>query len=455
MHTEHNWTPASWRERPALQLPSYADATALRDTEQRLSTLPALIFPGEIAQRRTRLAAVARGEAFLLQGGDCAESFDAFGQDAVESTFRVILQMAVVLTYAAACPVVKLGRIAGQFAKPRSSDMETVDGVTLPSYRGDIINGNAFDAQARQPDPARLLTAYAHSTTTLNQLRALAQGGFADLHEVHRWTADFVRTSPQGERFAELANRITESLAFMEACGFDAARTPQLHAVEFYTSHEALHLHYEQALTRYDARTGQWYGGSAHMLWLGERTRSLDAAHVEYLRGLANPVGVKLGPTASADDVMRLLDRLDPNGEPGRTVLISRMGSAKVLEALPPLLRAVRRSGRKPVWCCDPMHGNTVTASNGYKTRDFERILAEMRGYFAAHAQEGTYAGGLHFEMTGQDVTECRGGAQALTDEGLSSRYRSACDPRLNGSQSLELAFQIADVLKAARAGSI
>jgi 3-deoxy-7-phosphoheptulonate synthase len=448
-----NWTPSSWRARPALQLPAYADDGALRGAEQRLATLPALIFPGEIAQLRTRLAAVARGEAFLLQGGDCAESFDEFGQDAVESTFRVILQMAVVLTYAAACPVVKLGRIAGQFAKPRSSDTETVDGSTLPSYRGDIVNGSAFSAAARAPDPARLLTAYAHSTTTLNQLRALAQGGFADLHEVHRWTADFVRTSPQGTRFAELANRITESLAFMEACGFDAARTPQLHAVEFYTSHEALHLHYEQALTRHDARSGRWYGGSAHMLWLGERTRQLDGAHIEYLRGVDNPVGVKLGPNAAADDVLRLLDRLDPDQQAGRTVLIARMGSDKVADRLPPLLRAVRRAGRTPVWCCDPMHGNTVTASNGYKTRDFERILAEMRGFFGAHAQEGTYAGGLHFEMTGQDVTECRGGAQALTDAGLGDRYRSACDPRLNGSQSLELAFQIADVLKAARAG--
>ena len=452
MPTQTHWTPSSWRARPAVQLPTYADAAALQATEQQLSKLPALIFPGEIAQLRERLAAVARGEAFLLQGGDCAESFDEFGQDAVESTFRVILQMAVVLTYAAACPVVKLGRIAGQFAKPRSSESETVDGVTLPSYRGDIVNGGAFDAQARQPDPARLLTAYAHSTTTLNQLRALAQGGFADLHEVHRWTADFVRSSPQGERFAELANRITESLAFMEACGFDATRTPQLHAVEFYTSHEALHLHYEQALTRYAERSGRWYGGSAHMLWLGERTRGLEGAHVEYLRGIDNPIGVKLGPTASGDDVLRLLDTLDPDAQPGRMVLITRMGSAQVAERLPPLLRAVRRAGRKPVWCCDPMHGNTVTSSNGYKTRDFGRILEEMRGFFAAHAQEGTCAGGLHFEMTGQDVTECRGGAQALTDEGLASRYLSACDPRLNGSQSLELAFQIASVLKAARA---
>lgn len=446
-----HWSPSSWRSRPARQLPVYRDADALEASERRLKSLPPLIFPGEIDQLRARLAAVSRGEAFLLQGGDCAESFDAWGQDPVESTFRVILQMAVVLTYAAACPVVKVGRIAGQFAKPRSSDAETVDGVTLPSYRGDIINGAAFTAEAREPDPSRLLDAYSHSATTLNLLRALAQGGFADLHEVHRWTADFVRHSPQGERFEELADRITQSLAFMNACGFDAARAPQVHAVEFYTSHEALHLHYEEALTRFNEREGGWYGGSAHMLWLGERTRQIDGAHVEYLRGLRNVIGVKLGPTAQADDVLRLLDRLDPQQEPGRVVLISRMGSEKVEHALPPLLRAVRVAGRTPVWCCDPMHGNTVTSSTGYKTRDFERILQEVRGFFAAHAQEGTYPGGLHFEMTGQDVTECRGGAQAVSDEGLSSRYRTACDPRLNGSQSLELAFLIADVLKTRR----
>lgn len=446
-----NWHPAGWRDRPALQMPAYGDSRALAQVEQRLASLPALIFPGEISQLRERLAAVARGEAFLLQGGDCAESFEEFGHEPVESTFRVILQMAVVLTYAAACPVVKVGRIAGQFAKPRSSDVETLDGVTLPSYRGDIINASEFAPAARHPDPARLLTAYSHSAATLNLLRALAQGGFADLHEVHRWTADFVRSSPQGERFEELAERITQCLAFMEACGFDATRAPQLHAVEFYTSHEALHLHYEEALTRLDARQQRWYGGSAHMLWLGERTRKLSGAHVEYLRGVQNPIGVKLGPSATCDDVLRLLDVLDPDQEPGRVVLITRMGSDKVAERLPPLLQAVSRAGRTPVWCCDPMHGNTVSSSTGYKTRDFDRILGEVRGFFAAHAQQGTHPGGLHFEMTGQDVTECRGGAQALTDEGLSSRYRTACDPRLNGSQSLELAFLIADVLKRSR----
>lgn len=448
MAVQH-WSPSSWRERKALQLPAYPDAGALQAVEGRLSSLPPLIFPGEITQLKARLAAVSRGEAFLLQGGDCAESFDELGQMPVESTFRVILQMAVVLTYAAACPVIKVGRIAGQFAKPRSSDTETAQGLTLPSYRGDIINGAEFSADVRTPDPQRLLTAYSHSAATLNLLRALAQGGFADLHRVHGWTADFVRRSPQGERFEELADRIDQSLAFMEACGFDAAKAPQLHAVEFYTSHEALHLHYEEALTRHDESCDRSYGASAHMLWLGERTRGIEGAHVEYLRGVGNAVGVKLGPTARPEDVLALLDRLDPDHEPGRIVLIARMGSDKVAHALPPLLRAVRDAGRTPVWCCDPMHGNTVTSSNGYKTRDFGRILDEVRGFFAAHRQEGTYPGGLHFEMTGQDVTECRGGAQALGDEGLAERYRTACDPRLNGSQSLELAFLVADVLRA------
>jgi 3-deoxy-7-phosphoheptulonate synthase len=345
------WTPVSWRERPALQLPVYSDARAVEEAERRLLAVPSLIFPGEIAQLRERLAAVARGEAFLLQGGDCAESFSECGEEPVESTFRVILQMAVVLTYAAKCPVVKVGRIAGQFAKPRSSETETRDGVALPSYRGDIINGSEFSERARQPDAARLLQAYSQSATTLNLLRALAQGGFADLHEVHRWTADFVRSSPQGERFEELAERITQSLAFMQACGFDAARAPQLHAVEFYTSHEALHLHYEEALTRASERDGGWYGGSAHMLWLGERTRQVDGAHVEYLRGVGNVIGVKLGPTAQADDVLRLLDVLDPRQEPGRIVLISRMGSEQVAQRLPPLLRAVSGAGRTPAAC--------------------------------------------------------------------------------------------------------
>jgi 3-deoxy-7-phosphoheptulonate synthase len=445
------WSPGSWRRRTARQLPSYPDAAALAQAEQQLAGWPALIFAGEADALRTRLAAAARGEAFVLQGGDCAESFEELGTDTVRDTFRVILQMAVVLTYGAACPVVKLGRIAGQFAKPRSSEVETAGGVTLPSYRGDIVNAAEFSAAARTPDPQRLLRAYSHSASVLNLLRAMAQGGFADLHQVHRWTADFVRQSPQGERFEALAGRIADCLAFMEACGFDAARTPQLHAVEFYTSHEALHLHYEQALVRRDEASGRWYGGSAHLLWLGERTREIDGAHVEFLRGLHNPIGVKVGPAATPGDLQRLLDRLDPERVPGRVVLITRMGAGKLPDRLPALVRAVREAQREPVWCCDPMHGNTVTSANGYKTRDFAAIVTEVRDFFAVHAAEGSHAGGLHFEMTGQDVTECRGGAQGLTDASLAERYRSACDPRLNGSQSLELAFMVAQMLKSGR----
>ena len=445
------WSPDSWRRRTARQLPSYPDAAALAQAEQQLAGWPALIFAGEADALRARLAAVARGEAFLLQGGDCAESFEDLGADTVRDTFRVILQMAVVLTYGAACPVVKLGRIAGQFAKPRSSDTETMDGVTLPSYRGDIVNGAEFTAAARTPDPQRLIRAYSHSASVLNLLRALAQGGFADLHQVHRWTADFVRNSPQGERFEALAGRIADCLAFMEACGFDAARTPQLHAVEFYTSHEALHLHYEQALVRRDEASGRWYGGSAHLLWLGERTREVEGAHVEFLRGLHNPIGIKVGPTATPGDLQRLLDRIDPERVPGRVVLISRMGAGKLPDRLPALVRSLREAQREVVWCCDPMHGNTVSSANGYKTRDFTAIVTEVRDFFAVHAAEGSRAGGLHFEMTGQDVTECRGGAQGLTDASLEQRYRSACDPRLNGSQSLELAFMVAEMLKAGR----
>ncbi len=461
------WSPASWRSRPAAQLPAYDDAAALAEAGRQLAAHPPLIFAGEAAALRARLAQVAEGRAFLLQGGDCAESFDDLGADSVRGTFRVMLQMAVVLTFAAACPVVKVGRIAGQFAKPRSSASETVGGVTLPSYRGDIVNDSGFDAAARRADPQRLLRAHAHSAATLNLLRALAQGGYADLHRVHRWTTDFVRGSPQGQRYAELADRIAEALAFMRACGLDAASAPQLREVEFYTSHEALHLPYEEALTRRREDDGEegdapvhgdgdgdgWYAGSAHLLWLGERTRAPDGAHVEYLRGVANPVGVKLGPAAEPDDVLRLLDRLDPDDAPGRTVLIARMGADRVGERLAPLVRAVARAGRRVVWCCDPMHGNTVATGTGVKTRDFQAILAEVRGFFAVHAAEGTHPGGVHFEMTGQDVTECTGGAQGLTEADLAARYRSACDPRLNGSQSLELAFLIAGMLGQQRRG--
>jgi 3-deoxy-7-phosphoheptulonate synthase len=451
METIRSWSPSSWRDKPIRHVPVYSDAAAVADTTRQLAAAPPLIFAGEALSLRSRLAEVARGNAFLLQGGDCAESFDDLSEESVRNTLRVILQMAVILTFAAACPVIKVGRIAGQFAKPRSSDVESVGGVTLPTYRGDIVNDSEFCSIARQPDPRRMLRAFSASVATLNLLRALAQGGFADLHEVHRWTADFVRDSPQGERFEELADRITESLEFMEACGFDAAKTTQIREVEFFTSHEALLLEFEEALTRKDEKTGRWYAGSGHMLWLGERTRDLVGAHVEYLRGIENSVGVKLGPSATADDLLRLIDALNPDDVPGKLVLITRMGAGKLPQRLPELVGAVRRSQRQVVWSCDPMHGNTVVSPSGYKTRDFSKILTEVQEFFAVHAQEGTYAGGLHFEMTGQDVTECRGGAQGLTDLSLHQRYRTACDPRLNGSQSIELAFMMAGLLKTRR----
>ena len=431
-------------------MPTYPDPAALEAACAQLRQFPPLIFSGEVRALRAQLADVAAGRAFLLQGGDCAESFDTLDGEAARETFRVMLQMAVVLTYAAARPVVKLGRIAGQYAKPRSADTETQGSVTLPSYRGDIVNGAAFTTDSRAPQPERLLRAYSASAATLNLLRALAQGGFADLHQLHGWTADFVRASPQGQRYQELADRIGETLAFMAACGFTSDNTPQLREVAFYTSHEALLLPYEEALTRCDA-AGQWIGASAHMLWLGERTRQLDGAHIEYLRGIANPVGVKIGPSATADDVLALLAALDPERQPGRVVLITRMGAGQLPAKLPPLLAAVKANGHPVIWSCDPMHGNTVTSAHGVKTRDFSKVVQEVREFFAAHAEAGTIAGGLHVELTGQDVTECRGGGQNLTDDSLQQRYTSACDPRLNGSQSLELAFLVADLLKAQR----
>ena len=444
------WHPAAWRARAARQMPTYPDPAQLDAACAQLRQFPPLIFAGEVQALRAQLAEVAAGRAFLLQGGDCAESFDTLDGEAARETFRVLLQMSVVLTYAAARPVVKVGRIAGQYAKPRSADTETRGGVTLPSYRGDIVNGAGFTAAERAPQPDRLLRAYSASAATLNLLRALAQGGFADLHQLHAWTTDFVRRSPQGQRYAELAERIGETLAFMAAMGFTSENTPQLREVRFYTSHEALLLPYEEALTR-ASPGGGWHAASAHMLWLGERTRQLDGAHIEYLRGIANPVGVKIGPTATPDEVLRLLDALDPAREPGRVVLITRMGAGKLAERLPPLLAAVRDAGRPVVWSCDPMHGNTVATASGVKTRDFDAIVQEVREFFSVHAQEGTVAGGLHVELTGQDVTECRGGGQNLTDDHLAERYTTACDPRLNGSQSLELAFLVADLLKRQR----
>ncbi len=448
------WSPMSWRDRPIRQQPVYTDAAARDAVEARLVSFPPLVFAGEARNLRTQLAAVAEGRAFLLQGGDCAESFAEFHPDHIRDTFRVLLQMAVVLTFGAACPVVKVGRMAGQFAKPRSGDTETQDGVELPSYRGDIVNRIEFTAQAREPDPALMLEAYSQSAATLNLLRAFAQGGYADLHQVQRWNLGFVAGSPQGERYRDIADRISESLDFMAACGLNSDTVPELARSDFYTSHEALLLGYEQALTRIDSTTGDWYDCTAHMLWVGERTRALDEAHVEFLGGINNPIGVKIGPTVDEDTLIRLIDRLDPLNQPGRLTLISRMGADKVAAVLPPLLDRVKGEGRHVVWACDPMHGNTVKSSTGYKTRPFDRILAEVRGFFQAHQTAGTYAGGVHFEMTGRDVTECIGGAQAITEEGLRDRYHTHCDPRLNASQSLELAFLIAEELKSLRVGT-
>ena len=409
------------------------------------------MFAGEARQLKSQLASVAAGKAFLLQGGDCAESFAEFHPDNIRDTFRVLLQMAVVLTYAAACPVVKVGRLAGQFAKPRSTPTEVRDAVELPSYRGDIINNIAFEADGRAPDPERMVKAYFQAAATLNLLRAFAQGGFADLHKVHRWTQDFVADSPAGERYEELADRIADALAFMEACGMTAEAAPQIRETEFYTSHEALLLNYEQALTRRDSLTGDWYDCSAHMVWIGDRTRDPDGAHVEFARGVKNPLGLKCGPSLEPVDLLRLIDILNPDNEPGRLTLIARMGADQVEAKLPALIRAVAREGRTVVWSCDPMHGNTMKSSTGYKTRPVDRILREVTGFFAVHRAEGTHAGGVHFEMTGQNVTECIGGAQAISEEDLADRYHTHCDPRLNASQALELAFLISEGLKIER----
>lgn len=442
------WTPNSWRDRPAAQMPEYADAAALAEVETRLAHSLPLVFAGEIDALRQQLAEVAAGRAFLLQGGDCAESFADFNEYSITATFQVLLQMAVILTFAAACPVVKVGRMAGQFAKPRSAPVETRGEVTLPSYRGDIVNGLDFTPEARQPDPRRQLRAYAQSAATLNLLRALAQGGFADLRRVQQWNLDFLHANPQGARYRDLAGRISESLAFMSACGLDAVTDPQVRQVPFYTSHEALLLGYEQALTRRDPLSGQWYDGSAHFLWIGERTRQLDGAHVEFLRGVANPIGVKLGPTMDPDMLMRLLDVLNPANQPGRLTLIIRMGAERIETVLPPLIQAAQCEGRQVIWSCDPMHSNTLETRNGYKTRPFARILDEVQRFFAIHHAEGSIPGAMHFELTGEDVTECLGGAQEITEQHLADRYHTQCDPRLNASQSLELAFLVAEMLK-------
>ena len=446
-----NWTPASWREKPILQVPEYPAEADLHAVEDDLRKLPPLVFAGEARRLKKSLAKVANGEAFLLQGGDCAESFAEFDTNGIRDTFKVLLQMAVVLTFGASCPVVKVGRMAGQFAKPRSSDIEKKGDVTLPSYRGDIINGIEFTEEARIPDPQRMLRAYNQASATLNLLRAFAQGGFADLHQVHGWNLDFVKGSPQSERYNQIADRLDETLNFMTACGVTAENVPQLRETDFYTSHEALLPWYEEALTRQDSLTGDWYDCSAHFLWIGDRTRQPDHAHVEFLRGVKNPIGMKVGPTTDPDDLIRNIDILNPANEPGRLTLITRFGADKVEKGLPPLIRRVRDEGRSVVWSCDPMHGNTISAESGYKTRPVNQILSEVKSVFSVHRAEATHAGGIHFEMTGQDVTECLGGAQEITSSDLSSRYHTHCDPRLNASQSLELAFLIAEELKAHR----
>ena len=446
-----NWTPSTWRSRPIKQVPEYPDAAALTTVETRLKSYPPLVFAGEARNLTASLGQVAEGKAFLLQGGDCAESFAEFHPDNIRDTFRVILQMAVVLTYAGALPVAKVGRIAGQFAKPRSEDTETQNGVTLPSYRGDNINSIEFDAKGRVPDPDRLLQAYGQSAATLNLLRAFATGGYADVHNVHRWTLDFIAGSPTSERYRALSSRISEALSFMEACGITPEMTPQLRTTDFYTSHEALFLGYEQAMTRIDSTSGDWYCTSAHMVWIGDRTRAPDGAHVEYCRGIKNPIGLKCGPSLAEDDLLRLIDILNPEDKAGRLTLICRFGSDKVAEKFPKLLRALQRAGRKVVWSCDPMHGNTIKSSNGYKTRPFDRVLKEVRTFFEVHRAEGTHAGGVHLELTGKDVTECLGGPQDISEKDLSSRYDTHCDPRLNASQALELAFLIAENLREER----
>ena len=445
-----NWTPSDWRELPAKHIPEdYPDTAALAAAEDRLRSFPPLVFAGEARRLKTRLGEVAAGNAFLLQGGDCAESFKEFHPDNIRDTFRVILQMAVVLTFAAAKPVVKVGRIAGQFGKPRSSPIETIDGVTLPSYRGDNINGMDFTPEARMPDPDRLIQAYSQSAATLNLLRAFSQGGYASLANVHRWMLGFVDRSSQGERYEKLADQISASLRFMEAVGLNAETVPQMAQVEFYTSHEALLLGYEEALTRVDSTSGDWYDTSAHMLWIGHRTRQLDHAHVDFCKGIKNPIGIKCGPGMEPDELVRLIETINPADEAGRITLISRFGSDGVAQGLPPLARAVKASGRTVVWSCDPMHGNTLKTDSGFKTRPVDRILSEVSQFIDVMNAEGCYPGGVHFEMTGQNVTECIGGAQAISEDDLSSRYHTHCDPRLNGEQALELAFLVAEKLQA------
>ncbi len=447
------WTPDSWRSKPIRQVPTYTDADKVTQVENTLASYPPLVFAGEARRLKAELADVALGKGFLLQGGDCAESFAEFNPNNIRDTFRVLLQMAVVLTFGASCPIVKVGRMAGQFAKPRSSDTETIGDVTLPSYRGDAVNGMEFTEESRIPDPDRLIRMYNQAASTLNLLRALAQGGYADLNKVHKWNLGFVNGTAEGERYQDLSDRISDALAFMEACGVNAQTVGSLRETEFYTSHEALLLNYEQAMTRLDStrENDEWYDTSAHLVWIGERTRNLDEAHIEFMRGIGNPIGCKVGPTMQPDELIRLIDALNPENEPGKLTLITRMGDGKIEKGLLPLLERVKSEGRHIVWSCDPMHGNTVTAEGGYKTRHFDAVLGEVKGFFAAHKAAGTHAGGVHFEMTGQNVTECVGGTYEVKEGELGDRYHTHCDPRLNANQALEMAFLLADALKAER----
>ena len=441
-----SWSRDSWRAKPARHIPEdYPDQDALAAVEDELASYPPLVFAGEVRRLREELALAVKGEAFLLQGGDCAESFKEFHPNNIRDTFRVLLQMAVALTFGASTPVVKVGRIAGQFAKPRSAPIETIDGVTLPSYRGDIINGQEFTEEARLPDPQRMIRAYGQAAATLNLIRAFAGGGYADLHNVHQWNLEFVRGNPQEGRYRALADRISESIEFMRACGIDGRDVPAIRETTFYTSHEALLLGYEQAMTRVDSTTDRWYDTAAHMVWIGDRTRQPDGAHVEFCRGIENPIGIKCGPSLAPDELLELLDILNPKNEAGRIVLIARFGADKVADGLPPLLRKVTDEGRQVVWSSDPMHGNTIKATSGYKTRPFDAILSEVRTFIDVCRAEGAIPGGVHFEMTGQNVTECLGGAQEISEADLSSRYHTHCDPRLNANQALELAYILAD----------
>ena len=443
----NNWTPGSWRNFPAKHQPDWPDGAELEHVQKILAEQPPLVFSGEARNLTTQLARVVEGNAFLLQAGDCAESFDS-STDSIRDKLRVILQMAIVLTYSGGTPLVKVGRIAGQFAKPRSNPTETQGETELPSFLGQIVNDVGFTVDQRRPDPQRMLTAYHRAAATLNLLRAFTRGGYADLHQVSSWNRDFVASSPAGERYAQMANEIDRALRFMEACGLDSSTVPALHEVDLFTSHEALLLNYEQALTRRDSLTGDWYDCSAHMLWVGERTRELKGAHIEFLRGIGNPLGCKLGPTATEEEVLGLCEALNPGRVPGKLTLISRMGAEMIADALPALLAAVREAGHPVVWACDPMHGNTYTSEGGRKTRHFDDVLSEIVSFFDAHESEGTHPGGMHVELTGDPVTECLGGSDDLVDDDLERAYETMCDPRLNGRQSVDLAFRVAELLR-------